>query len=548
MVQLHTTDLSFSHGADRLIENVSISAGPGDRVGLVGPNGCGKSTLLALIAGELKPEKGAIGTTPSTATVGLMTQSRMSNPGEDIKTLITRQTGVADAQRALDESLPGLTEGSVKANDAYDAAFQRWMQLGGADLEQRTLEVLSKVTDVDPAVFLGRIVESLSGGEKAKVWLSVLELSQFDILLLDEPTNDLDLAGLERLEEVVLAHQGPLVLVSHDRTFLDRIVTEVIEFDPDPRKSKLSSVSRFGGGWSAYLDERQVRRAQAFDEYQSYTSERDRLEARAKTTRSWSAKGVARERRPPDNDRAARGARIEASEQLASKARQMDRAIDRLEHVDRPWEPWQLQFEIGEIERSGDLVFQLENAVVGQGTFEIGPINLEVLSGDRILIQGPNGAGKTTMLRALLGELPLRSGSHHIGRSVVLGALDQSRRRLDVATDLLRAFMDDTATDKSTARSVLAKFGLTTRHISRPSIELSPGEQTRAVLAAFATTGVNTVVLDEPTNHLDLEAIEQLEQALSKFAGTLLVISHDRAFVEGLNVTHRYELDGGLLP
>ncbi len=537
--------MSFSHGVDRLIENATLTIGPGERVGLVGPNGCGKSTLLALLAGRLTPTSGSVSTTPGEASVGLMTQDRSALPGETVEAMISRQTGVAEANRTLDAALMALATEQVGAADLYDTSLDRWLRLGAADLEARAGDALSSVGWSDASQIMGREVAFLSGGERAKVWLAVVGLSQYDILLLDEPTNDLDLEGIALLEQLVIGQRGPVVIVSHDRQFLDNVVTDVVEFDPDPRSSAPSSIRRFGGGWAAFLEEREIARQHAMDKFDQFTGERDRLQSRAATTRDWSAKGLARERQPPDNDRAARGARIEASEKLASKARQTERAIERLERVDRPWQPWQLQFTIGEVARSGDLVAELQQAEVQQGEFHLGPVTLEVLSGQRILFEGSNGSGKTTLLRALLGEVPLATGTQRLGRSVVLGELDQGRQRLETDGPLLDRFMEDTGLDLSEARSTLAKFGLSKEHVGRSTTALSPGEQTRAVLAAFQASGVNAVVLDEPTNHLDLEAIEQLEEALGKFAGTLLVVSHDRSFVEALELTHRYNVVEG---
>lgn len=545
LAQIHTTELSFSHGSERLIERVTLTVGPGECVGLVGPNGCGKSTLLALLAGQMQPSGGAVVTTPGSATVGLMTQDRSARPGESVTEMISRQTGVHQAEMILEAATAKIADQIDGAGDEYDLALDRWLRLGGADLDSRVGDALLSVglDNVDNAAT--REVALLSGGERAKVWLAVVSLSQFDVLLLDEPTNDLDLEGIELLESIVGDRRGPAVVVSHDRSFLQRVVTDVLAFDPDPRSTASSNVTRFGGGWDSYLEEREIARRHAEASFEQYQDKKDRLTNRAATTRQWSAKGVARERRPPDNDRAARGARIEASEQLASKASQTERALERLEVVARPWQPWALQFTIGEVERSGDLVASLADAEVGLGEFHMGPVTLEVLSGDRVLLEGPNGAGKTTLLRALLGEIPLEQGEQRLGRSVVVGQLDQARGRLRTDGPLLDSFMEDTKMDLSDARSILAKFGLGATHVARSSRQLSPGEQTRAVLAAFQATGVNTVILDEPTNHLDLEAIEQLEQALEQFAGTLIVITHDRSFIDGLTLSHSYRMANG---
>ena len=533
--QLHAKNLSFSHGAEPLLREVTFNVGPGDRAGLVGPNGAGKSTLLGLLVGSQRPDAGAVEVTPTSATVGLMRQDRSGPPGETVVELIARQTGVADATRELDAATLAVAQDAMAAGDRYDAALDRWLRLGGADLEARIDALVNGLVGVGTG---DRLVTSLSGGERAKVWMAAIELSNFDVLLLDEPTNDLDLAGLARVEELVLQRAGPTVVVSHDRRFLDAIVTEVLEISADPRAQQ--SVSRFGGSWTAYLEAREVAKRHAEERFEKFETEKGRLEDQAKQQRGWATTGVAREKKnPKDNDKAQRDFRINRTEKLASKARRTEMAIERLETVDKPWAPWQLEFTIGETERSGDLVAELAGAVFGRGTFEIGPLDIEINAGERVLIEGPNGSGKTTTLNALFGALELREGQQRVGRSVVLGELDQGRKFLHGGASLLTSFIDATGLTLSDARSTLAKFGLTTEHVARSATQLSPGEQTRAVLATFQASGVNTLLLDEPTNHLDLPAIEQLEQALGLFAGTLVVISHDRTFVDNLDLTRR---------
>ncbi len=538
-VQLHAKELSFSHGAEPLLQGVSLTVGPGDRVGLIGPNGAGKSTLLALLAGDRRPDTGSVERTPAMATVGLMRQDRAGVEGETVRSLIARQTGVAAADRELDAATAAVAGDPDGAADRYDVALGRWLRLGGADLDARIESV------VDPLLGIGgadRVVATLSGGERAKVWLAAVTLSSFDVLLLDEPTNDLDVDGLARIEALVLDRVGPTVIVSHDRRFLDAVVTEVLEIDADPRAER--SITRYGGSWSDYLAAREVARRHAEERFARYETERGSLQARARTERDWATSGVAKEiKNPRDNDKAQRDFRINRTEKLASRARRTEKALDRLEVVDKPWRPWELQFDIGEAERSGDLVAQLSGARFGRGDFELGPIDLTIDAGDRLLIEGANGSGKSTLIDALFGRLPLRAGEQRTGRSVVLGELDQGRLQLhgdgdgEEAVPLLRSFIDATGLTLSEARSTLAKFGLFADHVARPTDVLSPGEQTRAVLASFQASGVNTLVLDEPTNHLDLPAIEQLEQALTRYAGTLIVISHDRAFIDNLTTT-----------
>jgi ATPase subunit of ABC transporter with duplicated ATPase domains len=255
---------------------------------------------------------------------------------------------------------------------------------------------------------------------------------------------------------------------------------------------------------------------------------------------------VKKEAKPRDNDKIGRAFRINRTEQLAARARRSERAIERLDVVDKPWEGWELRFSIAAAERGSSVVADLADATVDHGAaFVLGPVSLTIGAGERVAITGANGAGKTTLLKVILGDLAVTSGTARLGSSVVVGRLDQSRAWFATGEPLLAAFLDEVGDTPEAARSTLAKFGLGAEHVGRPTDQLSPGERTRAALAAFQLRGVNLLVLDEPTNHLDLPAIEQLEQALDSFAGTVLVVTHDRAFLDALHLTRRVHLDAG---
>jgi ATPase subunit of ABC transporter with duplicated ATPase domains len=252
---------------------------------------------------------------------------------------------------------------------------------------------------------------------------------------------------------------------------------------------------------------------------------------------------VQREKRNPrDNDKAQRDFRINRTEQLASRARRTERALDALEVVDKPWEGWDLRFTIEQAPRAGAVVARLTGAVIERGAFTLGPLDLEIGWAERIALVGPNGSGKSTLVEAILGRLPLRSGTRWLGPSVVVGELGQDRRSLGGTTSVVESVIARSGLTHSDARSLLAKFGLGADHVTRPGASLSPGERTRAELATFQALGVNFLVLDEPSNHLDLPAIEQLEAALAGFTGTLLLVSHDRRLLETVELTRRIEL------
>jgi ATPase subunit of ABC transporter with duplicated ATPase domains len=438
---------------------------------------------------------------------------------------------VAAADAELERAAAALADDPDGAAGAYAAALDAYLASGAADLDARAHAVCDDLGL--PSRLLDAPMLVLSGGEAARASLAAILLSRFDVLLLDEPTNDLDFAGLARLEAFVDDLPGGVAIVSHDRAFLERTVDRVLELDEHTRTGR-----EYGGGWVGYLESRATARRHAEEDYATYRAERSRLEQRARTQREWAVQGVrAAKKDTSEKDKHVRRFRTATSEKQAAKARATREAIDRLDVVEKPWEGWDLQFRVADAPRSGDLVMRLHDAVVRRGEFVLGPVDVEIGWRDRVAVVGPNGSGKTTLLLALLGRLPLESGERAIGASVVVGEMDQARAAFTTDATLLDAFLNATGLTVSEARSLLAKFGLGAQHVVRSAATLSPGERTRAVLARFAAQGVNCLVLDEPTNHLDLEAIEQLEQALEGYDGTLLVVSHDRRLLEALRLT-----------
>ncbi|MFI6321174.1 ABC-F family ATP-binding cassette domain-containing protein [Nonomuraea sp. NPDC050556] len=531
--------LAAGHGDKVLFSGLDLVVAPGDVIGLVGVNGAGKSTLLRMLAGLDAPEEGAITLNPSSAVVGHLPQEPERRQGESVRDFLARRTGVAQAQADLDASTQALVEEVKGADDAYSLALERWLALGAADLTERAAETAA---ELGLAVDLDQPMTSLSGGQAARAGLASLLLSRYDLFLLDEPTNDLDLDGLDRLERFVVGLKAGTVLVSHDREFLARTVTKVLELDLAQQQ-----VSLFGGGYQAYLDEREVARRHAREQYEEYAETRAGLEARARTQRAWMEKGVKNARRKmPDNDKIGRNARIETTEKQAAKAKQTEKMIDRLDAVEEPRKEWELRMEIAAAPRAGAVVATVRNAVVRRGGFTLGPVDLEIGWAERVAITGANGSGKTTLLGAMLGRVPLDEGNAALGPGVVVGEVDQARGLFLGEETLFDAFRAETP-DLSPAdvRTLLAKFGLKADHVTRGAATLSPGERTRAALALLQARGVNLLVLDEPTNHLDLAAIEQLESALANYPGTLLLVTHDRRMLEAVQVDRRLVVSDG---
>nr|WSX48837.1 ATP-binding cassette domain-containing protein [Streptomyces sp. NBC_00974] len=532
-------NLTAAHGERTLFAGLDLVVAPGDVIGLVGVNGAGKSTLLRMLVGLDAPETGEVRLSPPTAAVGHLPQEPDRRPGESIRAFLARRTGVAAAQAELDAATQGLVDGTPGADDAYADALDRWLNLGGADLDERAQEVAD---DLGLSVGLDLPMTALSGGQAARAGLASLLLSRYDVFLLDEPTNDLDLDGLERLEQFVKGLRAGTVVISHDREFLTRTVTKVLELDLAQQQINL-----YGGGYDAYLEERERARDHAREEYDEYADKRSALEGRAAMQRGWMDKGVKNARRKAtDNDKIGKKFRSEASEKQASKARQTQRAIERLEVVDEPRKEWELRMEIAAAPRSGSVVATLREAAVRRGDFTFGPASLQIDWADRVAITGANGAGKSTLLAVLLGRLAPDSGAATLGSGVLVGEVDQARGLFLGDEPLLEAFCAAVPdTEPAEVRTLLAKFGLKAAHVTRPAATLSPGERTRAALALLQGRGVNLLVLDEPTNHLDLPAIEQLESALEAYEGTLLLVTHDRRMLDAVQVTRRLEVADG---
>ncbi|QNA92206.1 MULTISPECIES: ABC-F family ATP-binding cassette domain-containing protein [unclassified Microbacterium] len=539
--------LAGGYGHRTLFDSLDLTVTAGDVVGLVGANGAGKSTLLRLLAGVDEPQAGTVRLAPADAFVGWLPQEHERIAGESVVDYIARRTGCAAATRDMDSAAAALGDPSLAAPgtdpaDTYSAALERWLASGAADLDERLPVVLADLgldLGEDPAAAM---MTSLSGGQAARVGLAALLLSRFDIALLDEPTNDLDLDGIERLEAFVRGLRGGVVVVSHDREFLARCVTRVLELDLAQGSNRV-----FGGGYDAYLEERATVRRHQREKYEEFADKKADLVARARTQREWSSQGVRNAmRKSPDNDKIKRKASAESSEKQAQKVRQMESRIARLDEVEEPRKEWQLEFTIGSAPRSSSVVSTLRSAVFRQGSFQLGPVSLQVNAGERIGITGPNGAGKSTLLRGLLGRQDPSEGTASLGASVQIGEIDQARALLAGSQPLAVTF-EDLVPEMASAeiRTLLAKFGLKADHVTRAVDELSPGERTRAGLALLQARGINLLVLDEPTNHLDLPAIEQLEQALESYEGTLLLVTHDRRMLATVKTDRHWRVEAG---
>jgi ATPase subunit of ABC transporter with duplicated ATPase domains len=500
---LAANDISVHLGGDAILERVSLAITPGSRIGVVGPNGRGKTTLLRALAGLDELDSGSVTRNPPSLRVGYLPQERDLLADETVLAYLERRT-------------------------AEEARFE---------LEARAEAAVRRVGLDVP---LDRRVVELSGGEQSRAALASILLAQFDVFLLDEPTNDLDFAGLDLLERFLVRLDAGFVVVSHDRAFLDRTVDRIVELSAKPKvsaaqrrepESSWHGVHVYTGGWSEYEAARERARAEHERAYTHWSEERARFGDLHRDRREQARVG-------------GKQASRRGTHALMSKTRAAARRIEWLERdrVDKPWQPWELRLDLAPAGRSGDLVVELDGAVVERGAFKLGPLDFGVQWGERLSITGPNGSGKTTLIDALLGRLPLASGTRRVGPAVVLGQIGQARSLFALDEPLIGSFCAESSLRQGDARTLLAKFDLYADHVLRRAGSLSPGERTRAELALQAARGAGCLVLDEPTNHLDLPAVEELERALSAFDGTLLLVTHDRRFLERVGVTRVFDL------
>ena len=392
MSRLAAHGIQITFGGLTVLDGVDLTIGPGDRIGILAPNGVGKSTLLKILSGELEPDAGSVTRSPASTTVLRLAQEPDIRPGETLSEHLARRTGVAAAQEALDASTEALTRGDRGADDAYSEALERWLALGSADLPERAGQVTADLGLPPGCSAAAR--PSCPAVSRPGSRLAAVLLAQPDILLLDEPTNDLDDDGLARLEAHLRGSRAGIALVSHDRALLAGVVTQILELDEFTRYGR-----EFGGGWDAYLAERDRARQRAVDAYAGY----EQRARQADRGRPYAA-AVGRLRRPPGRrppaaagpDKFIKHFRTTGAQNTGAGAARTERAIARLDHdaPDQVREPWHLQLSIAAAGRAGDVVVALRGAVISRGQVTLGPLDLSVGPADRIRIAGPNGVGQ----------------------------------------------------------------------------------------------------------------------------------------------------------
>ena len=536
---LRVSALGISYGADPVLQDVSCVLNTGERAGLVGPNGSGKSTLLRVIAGELRPDRGSVWIDPADR-VAYLPQYPQDELQLSIRESLLRGGGVGELQRRLAEMERAMPSAQGDALDAllaeYAASRETFEQRGGYELEGRLEQVVSGLA-LD-AVDLDLPVGALSGGAKTKLSLARLLLSGASILLLDEPTNYLDLAALLWLERFVREGDRSYLIVSHDRRFLDRTVGSILELTVAEHTLRV-----WPGNYSLYAEGRLREEQKRLAAYRDQQERIAKIEEDIRRT-----KEQARDTETATNNDVLRRYAKKVAKRAKAREHRLERELDE-NTIEKPTRGWGLHLvDLGRDPIDDQrLALEVTNLHAGYDHHQVlRGVDLLIRGRDRVALMGENGSGKSTLLRCLTGHMAFE-GSVRMGPSVRAGLLSQESEELPLDRSVLEVFRSRTEMYEDQARTYLHKFLFTGHEVFQPIGTLSFGQRSKLALAMLILSDANLLLLDEPTSHLDLPALEAIEDALAQYQGPLLLISHDRYFVERVGITRVEVLADGRL-
>lgn len=513
-------NLRFEYNHTPVLERISFTIGPGDRIGLIGSNGAGKSTLLKLILGELEPTAGTIDRTRD--IVGFMPQELSAWQELSARACIEQLTGVTAAYVELEAA----SETMIEDEDRYNRALEALDSLGAYTLDERLPRALQEV-GLSPEA-LDHTVGDLSGGQQTKLALASVLVAKYDVFLLDEPTNNLDIAGIEILEKFIRQSKAGFLIISHDRRFLKETMNKIIEL-----KEAAGGMNFFGGGFSDWIVAVERDRASQAKAHREAENERRKLEDAMQKKMARSVRTDRAEKGRVDNDKMATDRKNEsAGKTLAKASKALETRLDRLDEVEKPDEEVDLKllFPTTDAKPGGDLV-KLEKAFAQYEGKSLGPYDFVVRGGDRVAVIGPNGEGKSTFVKLLAGLLKPAKGKREVAEATRIGYVAQQPEFEQPEESLVDNVSRMAGVDETKAATELARFGIARDSQTLATTRISPGQRGKAFLAVHALKATNLLIMDEPTNHLDVRAAEALGKALATYPGALIVVSHDREFL-----------------
>ena len=541
---LRVNKVSKRYGNRIILDEITFTMGNHDRIALIGPNGTGKTTLLRIIAGLETPDSGTI-TSDSTTAIRYLPQHLTDFDTISLLEFL-KPTELTSAEKQLRyiESMMENTVGNVgneglsKLLAEYGEAQEDFERLGGYEFQSKVDETLA---GLNLHVSVTTRLSELSGGQKAKLALARTLLSNPSILLLDEPTNHLDLEAMIWLEDFINDFTGSVLVISHDRQFLNKTVNMILELDEIKH-----TITEYPGDYSNYYEKKAAEVERQYERFEDYQTTIKKIKKSIQRQKQWSQKGQGGPRKT-DNEKLDRGqSKDRGANKSGSGAKAMEKKLERLEAVEKPWEGMTILTDFVPRERSGNMVVDVANAVKEYNRISIlDHINLEVNYGDRVALVGPNGSGKSTLIKTIIGSIALDEGTIRIGSGVNIGYFSQEQEVLDFDSTVLKDFQKASGLAVAESRQFLSKALFRGEDVFKKIDSLSPGERSRLILARIMVKQPNFLVLDEPTNHLDLPSINRVEETIAAFPGTILVVSHDRLLLERVGINRIIMMTNG---
>ncbi|MDO9085014.1 MAG: ABC-F family ATP-binding cassette domain-containing protein [Anaerolineaceae bacterium] len=527
---LQASQLYKNFGLVPILQDINFTINSGDHCGLVGINGTGKTTLLKILVGKEKANKGSINFYPKNLRIGYLPQGLVIDDHSEIGSFLGSEFGEISV---LDQKLAQLSESLAKKPD--DTAGQIEFDLLLNQIHQAT-EMIHQAPTLMKSLGLGEydlstLISQLSGGQKTRLMLVKVLMTNPQILLLDEPTNHLDIKMIEWLESWINQFQGGILMVSHDRTFLDRTVNGILELDEHTHQ-----ISFYSGNYSDYLEQKIVKHEKQYQAFQDKQIEIHRLQSAAMEMRSKAKYRKGGKTDPSKTDGFSVGFFGDRTKETIQKAKNIEKRVEKIMNngVEKPVRTWQMKVDFHDVQNSGRNVLILDNLSVGYGSNDlINEISLILRFGERVALIGDNGCGKTSLIKTIFGEIPAIGGNFRLGTKVKIGYMSQEQDEFDPDYSVIETIRKVFSHNETENRKFLSKFLFKGDDVFKIVGKLSFGERARLSLACLVAQGCNFLILDEPINHLDIPSRTQFEKALSEFEGTVLAIVHDRYFIDG---------------